>query len=308
MTPTLENHESRIRAIEAKLGIGTRLKLGYVASANEIGLVKQIGATMARIQGWPGGAQSIVNDGAFNHGLDVSIRIAREYIPNTTSKALEPLTTDALRREMTLAITADLAIYKANGVKTAILGNEPEGTKKNADGVSVPRYWTGKIDRFGTDWAQYIAPLVRAAGMRVGYGLPIFPSNTLKFANDLIASGAYKTGDFFAANVYGGNAEAHHRTKDEHIAALRQLPTFNPDTDYEISEAGLKRGGGQDAWVADFARAIELYRSTNFPGAVYIYRIVKNGEAPFAPFEKTDDPNNPFATTPTFDRWKAMDK
>lgn len=269
-----------------------KLKLGYVANASEVKLVKQIGATYARVQGWPGGANDIIE--AFAHGIEVAIRIAREYIPNTTSRALEPLTTDAMRNVMIGKITADIAVYKAHGVKQIILGNEPDG-KRN----SQPRYWTGAIDRFGTDWARHIAPLVRAAGIRVGFGLPIFATATAKFAADLVSSGAYKSGDFFAANVYGVNAQDHHSRKSNHIAALMGIPTFNPVTDFEISEAGLQRGGPADAWLAEMKTTIDIYRSTKFPGAVSIYRIDENGEAPFAPFKDG-------VATPNLETWKAI--
>lgn len=277
-----------------------KLKLGYVSSANEVSLVKQIGATYARIQSWPGGAKSIFDDGAFKHGIEVAIRIAREYKPNTTSVALEPLKTDAQRSEMIAKVNADLAIYKTQGVKSIILGNEPDGTRNNQ-----PRYWSGHLDRFGTDWARHIAPLVRAAGMRVGFGLPIFPSRDGEFVADLVTSGAYKPGDYFAANVYGGNCADHHKIVAEHVTELLATPTFNPSTDFEISEAGLKRGGGQEAWMADFLNVINTYRSIKFPGAVSIYRIRQNDEAPFAPFKAGTKPNT-FEATATLDRWKQM--
>lgn len=275
-----------------------KLKLGYVANASEVKLVKQIGCTYARVQGWPGGANDIIE--AFAHGIEVAVRIAREYIPNTTSRALDPLTTDAMRNMMTTKVAADIAVYKSHGVKQIILGNEPDG-KKKVDGVSVPRYWTGAIDRFGTDWARHIAPLVRAAGIRVGFGLPIFATATAKFAADLVSSGAYKAGDFFAANVYGANATEHHSRKSNHIAALMHIPTFNPVTDFEISEAGLQTEGKVTAgvWLAEFAKVIDIYRSTKFPGAVSIYRIDENGEAPFAPFKDGK-------ATATLDEWKGI--
>lgn len=280
-----------------------KLKLGYVAAANEVKLVKQIGCNFARVQRWPGSAQEMVTnsdgeiiiDGAFTHGIEVSIRIAREYIPTGTSKALVPLTTDALRSAMIAQINADLQIYKARGVKSIILGNEPDGTKNGQQ-----RYWNGAIDRFGTDWARHIAPLVRSAGIRVGFGLPIYASATPAFVGNLVSSGAYQPGDFFAANIYGGTAADHHIRREGHVAALESsVPTFNPDTDFEISEAGLQRAGPADAWVDEFGRVVEMYRANKFAGSVSIYRIDENYEAPFAPFKDG-------VKTGTFDKWKAM--
>lgn len=268
-----------------------KLKFGFVANAAEVKLVKQLGCKFARVQGWPGGAKDIVT--AFGQGVDVSIRIAREAI-GTTSKALEPLTTEALRHAMIAQITADVSIYKQHGVTSIILGNEPDGTRGGK-----PRYWTGKIDRFGTDWARFIAPIVRAAGIRVGFGLPIFPSADAKFAGDLIASGAYQVGDFFAANVYGANAIEHHQRRQSHAVELSFIPSFNPDTDFEISEAGLQRGGPADAWVSEFEKTIDTYQIIKFPGAVYAYRIDENSEAPFAPF-KDGKP------TSTIEQWKRI--
>lgn len=294
MPLTLENHEDRLKALEAKVFPAAPFKLGYVANAGEVRLVKMIGATYARVQAWPGGAQKIVDDGAFSHGIEVAIRIAREYIPNTTSKALEPLTTDAQRNDMIGRVTADVSIYNAHGVNSYIFGNEPDGTRNGQ-----PRYSTIKLDRFGTDWAQYIAPLPRWLGMRVGFGLPIFPSNDARFVGNLISSGAWKPGDFFAANIYGGTAEQHHAVKDQHIAAIRSvLPGFDAK-DLEISEAGLKRGGGQDAWMIEIKRVIDIYRQEKYPAPVSIYRIDENSEAPFAPFKDGVE-------TATFERWKQL--
>lgn len=271
-----------------------KLKLGFVANGDEVKLVKQIGATYARVQGWPGGAQEIASKGAFSQGIEVAIRIAREYKPDGTSKALEPLTAEVLRGAMMVKISPDLVIYKQHGVKTIILGNEPDGNRGGK-----PRYWTGEVGRFGTDWAQYIAPLVRAAGMRVGFGLPVFASNTREFLLDLVRSGAYQPGDFLAVNIYGVSAVDHHGRLDAHIAAIRAAI---PDFDFknlEVSEAGLQRAGPADAWIAEFETALDTYRAKKFPGAISIYRIDENSEAPFAPF-KDGQP------TPTLDRWKAM--
>lgn len=292
MSLTLESLDTRLKAVESKLGIGTPYKLifGWVAhdTIEQLDCVKAIGGKRVRLSGWPGGASEAFKN-AVKTDLIVLPRVQRER--KGDNPGLEPLLNDAAIASERAKHARDRTFYLANNISRIEFGNEWD----------LARYWNGPIDRVASMYAAHILPDYFDAGIEVTLALPLNPNNVAPFLLNFKATDMLRFVKRLSMHPYQGAGATHiQRAKDILAAAQKVIPTLTLD-DIDVSEFGLQRGGNDNDFMSEIKVAFDWYVSMKYAGELDGYRIsvTDRPESKRAPFKDG-------IKTATFDRWRQI--